>query len=379
MTRQRLVNETISASHLDLLKRALDRVKEKRASVSMFERFGLSGAVLYRLTPPGAIPYVVKVDSVMKIEREYAAASGVRNKFDDLHVEKPVGPTREGQKALLYRLISAQGGVGRVVELKHKYELALRPRVAEPDEHLSEVITAIQRTYTKFSVAHVFTEKGDVRKFKDQYGGYVRLRNNSTDRLSRLFESHEAPLVAYGMKFTNPRGMIERVLDVPLRPLWVGATHGDLHLSNVVFSSSGDPRLIDFAHAGCDQHLFKDFVMMESSLRFMMFPRHIHPGLLGPVDVALNEHWSCDVAGQIVAAAAPSEGARALAAMIACVRAVREACDRALQGGPVLTEEAKKEEYFRCLSLLLLGLQQFDTYPLVRVAVNLHLLGTRYV
>jgi hypothetical protein len=373
----RLINETIPSSHIQLLKKAMRRVGMQRASVSTFERFGLSGAVLYRLTPPGAIPYVVKVDDAGKIDREHSAALSVQDKFDDLHVVKPVGPTTEGRKALMYRLISTQRGVGRVVELKHKYELALQ--LTTERGRVDEVVTAIRRTYAKFSFAHEFTHNDGEEKFRDQYSQYVRLRKNSSDRLTRLFESHGAPLVAYGVQFTNPREVIERILDARLRPLRVNATHGDLHPSNVVFSSSDDPRLVDFAHADCDQHLFKDFVTMESSLRFMMFPRHIHPALIGPVDEALNEHWSCDPAQRIVDAAVPSDGALALGAMIACVREVREACDRALAlGAAALTEDEKKEEYFRSLSLLLLGQQQFDTFPLIRVAVNLHLLGARY-
>jgi hypothetical protein len=379
MSRQRLINDTIPSSHLDLLKKVVKRVGVDRASVTKFERFGLSGAELYRLTPPNAVPYVVKVDETRKIDREYAAAYSVSPQFDELHVEKPVGPTSEGYKALVYRLVATKPGADGVIELKNKYEKALSADGTVREELLAEVVTAIQRTYQKFMFAHTFTGNKAKETFRDQYAGYVRLRKRSTDRLTQLFESHESPLYAYGIEFTNPRPIIERILDAPLRPLRVGATHGDLHPSNVVFSSTDDPRLVDFANAGRDQHLFKDFITMESSLRFMMFPRHIHPALLGPVDVALNNDWSCKDAQKIVDGVVPSDGARALGVMIACVREVRSACDGTLtRGGIALKDPEKEEEYFRSLALLLLGQQQFDTFPLIRVAVNLHLLGTRY-
>jgi hypothetical protein len=372
-----LINETIPESHHQLLELALTNVGEELAYVSRFERFGFSGAYLYKLTPPEAISFVVKVDTAARIDREYAAAWNVRHQFDELQVDVAVGPIN-GQKALTYRLVTAP--IGDVVELKQKYALALSANGAGRDALLKDVVKAINGTYKKFKTAHRFTKNDTKAKFRDQYGDYVRLRGGEfADRLTHLFESHVDPLVAYGIQFTNPRKAVESFLDTPVRPLRVSATHGDLHPSNVVFSSTDDPRLIDFAKAGRDQHLFKDFVTMESSLRFMMFPRHIHPALIGPVDEALNDHWSCEPAQRIVDAAVPSDGAWALGAMIACVQEVREACDRVLdQGAPALTGDEKKQEYFRALSLLLLGQQQFDTFPLIRVAVNLHLLGARY-
>jgi hypothetical protein len=282
------------------------------------------------------------------------------------------------QKALMYRLIT--GPDDDVVELKQKYESALDamgPKAtADPEMLLEHVVNAIKSTYKKCKIAHQFTNSTKEAKFADQYGSYVKRRAETTDRLTQLFASHPSRLSAYEMKIANPRSMVERFLEKPLRPLWVGATHGDLHPSNVVFSSSDDARLVDFAKAGRNQHLFKDFVTMESSLRFMMFPRHIHPALVGPVDTALNQDWSCDDAELIIKEALPSEGSWALKVMVACVRQVRSACDDVLK--LKLADEEKKEEYFRCLALLLLGQQQFDTFPLIRVAVNLHMLGDLY-
>jgi hypothetical protein len=116
---------------------------------------------------------------------------------------------------------------------------------------------------------------------------------------------------------------------------------------------------------------------MESSFRFMMFPRHIHPALLGPIDEALNVDWSCASALTLAGRANSTSAQKTLTAMVTCVHEIRSACDRTLDGHRI-NEKDKVTDYFRALALLLLGQQQFDTFPLIRVAVNLSYLGNRY-
>lgn len=369
MPTQRLINKTISRTHHRLLKAALSAVSASTADVTPLDRYGFSGATLYRLTPPDSIAYVVKIHGADKITREHNAASSVQPQFTELVIYPLLGPI-DGQMALIYR----QTGGNNVVELKHKYEKALMGDLSA----LREVLTAIDGIYSKLSTAHTLIRPVSPATFRDQYGNYVQIKTGSINRLAALFASHHDPLHAYGKSFLNPQKDVENILDMPLRPITVNATHGDLHPSNVVFSRSGDPWLVDFAHAGRHQHLFKDFVTMESSFRFMMFPPYVHPSLIGPIDDALNTNWDATAARKIIDSASESPCTDALHAMVACVTHVRRACDTALAVGFRIGLDDKKEEYFRSLALLLLGQQQFSTFPLLRVAANLHSLASLY-
>ena len=370
-----LVNMSISPSHLYLL----DEVRaalgmRPHAKIQRFERFGFSGAFLYRLWRPGQVPYLVKISSRSKIQREYRAASRVASRFDDMvRVDPPV--SRGTLKALPYPLIEYDGA-GNVVELKGTYEAALRG----DRRALRATLAAIEATYAKFVRAHAPVRHAmKPRTYGQEYAEYRRIRSDGMDRLRELYSGHSVPLFAYGRHCVDPRRRLAKLLAAPLRPFYVAAAHGDLHPSNVIFSSSRDPRIVDFARAGLRQHVMKDFITMESSLRFMTFPRHIHPALLGPVDLALNSAWSCERALSNLKSARRSRSAQALRVMVDCVAAVRHACDGALRRHTdALTDGDKRNEYFRCLSIVLSGQQQFETYPLVRVAANIEFLLRKY-
>ena len=106
----------------------------------------------------------------------------------------------------------------------------------------------------------------------------------------------------------------------------VGFVHGDLHLSNIVVRGTG-PAFVDFAWAGMGDHACKDFVLVESSLRFMRFPRTVHPAVLEEVDQLLNERWSCDAAAALVVDLPDSKARTALKVMVTAVQSVRDHAD----------------------------------------------------
>lgn len=373
-----LINDTIPSVHRELLQLVLDNTqgvldgRVERASVSMFERFGFSGSRLYRLTPESGKRYVVKVNRAEKIDKELVSANSVSDLFHDVELLHASGPI-DGESALPYVLHEADPDDGHVVELKDLYERALRGE----DGAAARAVDAIRRTYLKCFHAHKLLESQPTTTLHDHYKRYFRIRAKGLDRLHHLYDTCTDPLLAYGREIENPRDAIQKLAHANLRPLFAHAVHGDLHPSNVVLSSSEDPRLVDFAWAEKGQHVFKDFITMESSLRFMAFPRHVHPALMAPVDSALNTHWSCDVAEDIVRSARESQGRIGLLAMIACVREVRKACDKVASSAK-LDDAVKTQEYFRALALLLLGQQQFDSFPLIRVIANLSQLGSLY-
>lgn len=365
-----LVNKAIPDKHLHLLARAAHSVGLRQANVRSFERFGFSGSSLYRLYWPNRVPYLIKLGPRAKITREYRAARRVEEYFDDLHLFPPVGS--RDLRALPYRLIEYRGG--SVVELKSTYDQAL----AGDSTALQRAITAIRRTYRKFTVAHAFTRYAAPTTYGDELREYWVVKLGSTNRLSELFAGHADPVQAFGRTCYDPSPALASLRAKSTLPLRVMATHGDLHPSNVVLSSSDDPRLVDFARADRRQHLLKDFVLMESSLRFMALPRHIHPLALWPIDEALNSSWSCKKALILLRSCTSPSSAKALNAMTRCVMAVRAACDAALAPRkPALALEEKMREYFRCLALVLSGQQQFESFPLIRIVANIdHILET---
>jgi serine/threonine protein kinase len=74
-----------------------------------------------------------------------------------------------------------------------------------------------------------------------------------------------------GASVTNPLKYIKRFPKDT--ELLVGRVHGDLHPDNIILDRSNVPHLIDFAWAKQPRNVLVDFVLLETSLRFMAFPR----------------------------------------------------------------------------------------------------------
>lgn len=68
-----------------------------------------------------------------------------------------------------------------------------------------------------------------------------------------------------------------------------GPVHGDLHANNVIIDRYRNVRLIDFAWAHSSKHVLVDYVLMECSLRFLLFPNSINPSEQLEVDKILLE------------------------------------------------------------------------------------------
>jgi hypothetical protein len=207
------------------------------------------------------------------------------------------------------------------------------------------------------------------RTYGDIFRNYLRL-GTKPDRIQQIFSYGPEAIDLCGFRVArNPLGGLGNLLAQTTGGFNAFAIHGDLHLSNVVISE-GRPRLVDFAFAGIEDHVMKDFALMESSIRFMRFPRHVHPKLMLSVDEALNRNWSVDAAREIVPQRAGGRGAMALNCMIDLVSIVRDAARTMLFEGedPASSWSA---EYYRTLYLILAGQQRFPTFPLVRSAINL--------
>lgn len=75
-----------------------------------------------------------------------------------------------------------------------------------------------------------------------------------------------------GQKWINPIHVFERLKKYKSK-ITIGAIHGDLHTKNILFTPNRSIRIIDFGWSKLEGHVAKDFLLLESNLRFMI----LHP------------------------------------------------------------------------------------------------------
>lgn len=87
-------------------------------------------------------------------------------------------------------------------------------------------------------------------------------------------------------EWTNPFWVLEKLRSLKPQLLYCGATHGDLHPRNIVFTDFGIPHIIDFGWSGVDSHIAKDFALLECNLRFVTLQTS-----LGSEDLLKLANW----------------------------------------------------------------------------------------
>ncbi|MFD9893646.1 hypothetical protein ACFWY9_30240 [Amycolatopsis sp. NPDC059027] len=361
-----LVNRMISVADEQLLRGFVGRLKWTAAEVDSLRRFGFSDSYMYVLRPADGSgqPHVAKIGPASKIRRERRAWHSVRGylETDDVIHCSDSEARRAG---LCFRLRSRTGRDTDVVELDDYYRKALVGDGRAKDElmeHLTEV-------YDTMSGAHHVAPIIEKRTYRALFTRYLRT-GASTNRAQLLFRGDGTPLEICGHVVSeDPLHSLPKLLDRTVDTFYVCAVHGDLHLSNVVISR-GRPHLVDYEWAGLRDHLAKDFVLMESSLRFMRFPRHVHPRVLLQVDRLLNSEWDVEVAREGLSAKLNRSSAVAVNCMLDVVGTIRRQFESiVMQFMPI--KRRWMREYFTCLYLILAGQQRFDTFPLTRTVINL--------
>jgi hypothetical protein len=254
------------------------------AFIRPFNRFGLSGAKLllvYFRSGPGGQPFIVKINKATKIGQEVKACEAAQVHFPDdtmVIVRKAI---HDQMGAICYLHVAArdEDQLKKVKELK-ELAFALCARNSE-----RKCVDGLDALYKRMANAH-----GNLRSqtlmFGDEYQrpfDYLRLEGNEkkgrrgtkallTAAIGSKFKRRKFEL--FGLPAYNPLLMLDRLLQLEVKA-HVGPIHGDLHTSNVVFTPDGHPRLVDFAWARPDGHILKDFVLMENSIRFMIFPGNV--------------------------------------------------------------------------------------------------------
>jgi hypothetical protein len=364
--------DLIPPDDLGLLRRCATGRGLSRATVKRFRRFGRSGTDLYLLSDTdhrSDAVYVVKLGGRVDIEKEGDRTGAARSWIGGQDGED-VFPVFQGDRGALCVSYKADGD--DVVELQDLFGRATRGDV----EAGTLLLSNLSATYEiLFRESHRPSRSVHDYTYLDLFDRYRRKRHN--DRVTELFNSRQSPLRLQTMDVTsNPLERIDELLARPIKRVLVSFVHGDLHLSNIVLRDR-EPALVDFAWSEMDDHACKDFVMVESSLRFMLFPRAVHPAVVEEVDTQLNAEWSVEAARRVIQDLPASNSRVAVEVMLDGVERVRQHAD--VVGEQFLSPDEWHREYFTSLYLVLAGQQRFDTFPLVRVIANLSQIGDRYV
>jgi hypothetical protein len=325
--------------------------------VKPMTRFGFSAAKLCiaHFDEAGVgRPFVVKVDGVDDFELERTAAADLLAFFADADVHSC---GHGGYGAIAYPLVQSSSG-----EIE-TFEDALGSSVRD-EERLRD---ALERVFDRcFESAHA-APTVETRSFGDEYRRH-HASGATDDALRKALGGtySDIPFDFLGEVIVDPRAVKERLASTE-REMTVGPIHGDLHGSNIVFDRDGHPHLIDFAWGDRSGHLMKDFVLMESSLRFFAFSRYFDAALQARTDGALLEENGPELVRALAEGSALESDYSCLATMIEITR-------NAARGA---VGDAYFEEYLQAQFMFLYRLLQYPNYPFHTTLRALGALGAR--
>ncbi|MBT7954830.1 MAG: hypothetical protein HN731_06545 [Rhodospirillaceae bacterium] len=314
-------------------------------------RFGNSTAdtfVMHLREGRSDVPWFVKIDEIDKIKQE---KDGIELWTDFLSAARGIKTPKsivDGRSIVAYPYIpDSPTGNFATKELKDiLYE-----------EKEFEVLKKIfENLYNGLcGRAHNSSEFKSL-KLIDEYQWYLR-DNRSWDRIKATFSGkHEEEKFNFlGTEILNPQWLLNNGFKKDTF-CNIGTVHGDLHASNVIIDSTDTPNLIDFAWGHRDAHVLKDFVLMESSVRFMLFPSHLNMDEQLKIDnILLQEDGYLD-APKLVENSQLKFHYERMAEIVGIIRTQA----RALWEGN--TQNFDFSEYLAAQFLVLYGLLNYDTY-----------------
>jgi hypothetical protein len=249
-----IIDEALTDEVKAVLRVCAKESKVSEVHVRPLGRYGYSGAQLFQVRLGilgGGVPFVVKIDTAEKINREVEALRGANSYFFDAefkHIEVH-GQTLQGIK---YQLKTADKEQFQIVEFEEVYKDKARPD--------NEVCDVLGKVYESCRFAHQYAQLISV-PLRSHYEWY--LRKDRPDRISETY-GNTGIVRLFGKNYPSPRAVINRLLQRSL-PTPCVRVHGDLHPNNVVLASGG-PALIDFAWFKSEMDLYVDYVLMECSL-----------------------------------------------------------------------------------------------------------------
>ncbi|MFE9579860.1 phosphotransferase [Nocardia sp. NPDC006044] len=319
-------------------------------------RFGYTQARLFdaRFDSDGiGAPYVIKIDSSANIEREFDALTSAARYFHDALAFYSAPEPENGKAAIIYRLFARSDG--NIKELREEY--------VHKDTNDDDLCRSVEMLYSAFTAAH--RPKLCRKKLKVEYIRY--LRENRPDRIKDSLSPDDRTIDFLGAEYRNPILMLQEILEREVN-IASGFVHGDLHPNNVVLQDGRTPSLIDFAWAH-DGDIFADFVLMECSVRFLLFPHHVNWSQNRWVAQKLAQEDGCqEVLGRYESDRSLIHGER-YRRMARVVAVIRSAAKK--HAG----ELYDFNNYLAAQYVMLYGLSKLDVYPFFQVLDALAIVG----
>ncbi|MGA2876689.1 MAG: hypothetical protein ABSE82_14290 [Nitrososphaerales archaeon] len=309
MSSWKVKQDFLTANQLDLIRDCIHTGGLEATTIKVRElgRVGKSGARLLLCRLARGSPLVAKLHKREdKIKQEYRAMRNVRNLFARDIDTRFKAICRSGDGVLLYW---HQGGVAdeQIEDAKVLNEIVYEydDDGAAFDVDDDTITHYFHKVFGRFASARAprIVKRRDIC-FKIEYKDYIR-EPKARKILSSILGVDETSQGAdvFGTPICNPLWFIgQPCFDMPYK-VKKGPVHGDLHANNVIVDADGDVHLIDFAWAANSRHVLVDYVLMENSLRFLLFPHHVNPDLQLLADTLLLKfdgakelakvNWNC--------------------------------------------------------------------------------------
>jgi hypothetical protein len=340
-------------------------------------RIGKSGARVFVFYPNGihSFPHVGKIHTTKGIDREAEGLRRAYNFFRDALPQKFV--VKNDPLAMLATQLITDGGTpdAKVTELKdllfsHGDRPPEEPKGWQQTE--AKLLGIFDVLYSKTCELPIKNIGLEDRILGDEYAWYLR-----SDRTRPLLHTwlgssaDQETISVYRRQVPNPIKIIDDLLRSK-RKLPVSVVHGDLHPSNVVIDSQGDPHLIDFSWCAKGSHILKDFLVMECSIRFLMLPKHLGAEAQMHIDLFLIDPADAQITALVARLTALHVDHNTIHHVLRCAKIVIKLREHAAKAcGPAFN----LRDYLACQAIVLYGLMCLSDYPFGTCAKALGLIG----
>jgi hypothetical protein len=355
---------TEEQSVLNAAAKVLASRPDDTVTVKPFRRFGFSGAKLFVLRTSDSRPFVLKIDRKTKVKREYEANTRA---FRKLQVERPdhVQVDEADCAGLLAALIPkdhrdlAEGA------------MTLREWMFRPGND-STVNRLLRQAYRPLDVRYRIEDER-IRTWSEEYQRYWSRgqgARHARERILDLMDGKPLSQVSYGgRKFRSPLRSFALLKNKP-NNFRIGPVHGDLHPDNVLVDRFKQTHLIDFSWFDETGHWAKDYVLMELSIRFRLFPLIASSADIFALDTLLTT--TPQGVQRICTSKRWHERARPVFARLgAAIEGLRQSAAERTS----LTPDQWFGEYTKAMFFVLFGLMAYDDYCNHRVLGALSMLG----
>ncbi len=334
---------------------------DNQVCLRRFQRFGFSGArllLVYFARKPEGIPYLLKIADLDKVKEEHKGIRSMTNFVKDARVEHDrvfeaalsdgTSPKRKWG-GLLY----THQGTDQPANAASPVALRQILFVGEdkcPTDHLVKIV---EKVFDRLQSAHQKTHVLHSTSAKRHFERYLR-GNRSAPRIECLLgpDSKKDKITFLSAPIHNPLRLIGS-LSAHTKMI-SGRVHGDLHADNIVMDQDDIPHLIDFAWSSEPRDVLVDFALLETSIRFMAFPRPMNLDSQLVVDnILLRERGWEDILDSKFRTACAVNAYRRLARVVGVIRS---------RARRVIGTRFSMQRYLVAQFFLLYGLLAYESY-----------------